>query len=87
MDSKGVVYGTTAWGGGSVCGSSLCGVVFSLAHTESGWKETVLHAFRGGKSDGVEPEESVILDQKGNLYGTAGSSYGDGAGVVFEVTP
>jgi hypothetical protein len=87
MDSNGVLYGTTAWGGGSVCGSTLCGVVFSLAHTDGGWKETVLHAFRGGKSDGVEPVESLILDQKGNLYGTAGSSYGDGAGVVFEVTP
>jgi hypothetical protein len=73
MDGKGVLYGTTYWGGGC----SLCGVVFKLNRTRNAWKETVLYDFRGG--DGSGPRESLILDKRGNIYGVAGN-------VVFEVT-
>lgn len=79
MDGKGALYGTTDWGG--EC--SLCGVVFKLKRTKSTWKETVLYDFQGGY--GAGSQESLILDGQGNLYGTAGSAYGNGAGIVFEV--
>ena len=80
MDANGTLYGTTYWGGTCV----YCGVVFKMSRINNTWKETVLYNFQGG--DGSGPQQSLILDAQGNLYGTAGSSFGDGAGIVFEVT-
>jgi hypothetical protein len=56
-----------------------CGVVFRLARTDSGWQETVLHNFRGGKSGGANPQQALTLDGQGNIYGVAFS-------IVFEIT-
>jgi len=80
MDANGTLYGTTYWGGTCV----YCGTVFKMSRINNAWKETVLYNFQGG--DGAGPQQSLILDAQGNLYGTAGSSFGSGAGVVFEVT-
>jgi uncharacterized repeat protein (TIGR03803 family) len=82
-DTAGNLYGTTIYGGSPNCD---CGVVYKLAPQKSGkWKYTVLHTFVG--SDGAQPDANLILDDKGNLYGTAatGGQYGDG--VAFELTP
>jgi hypothetical protein len=60
--------------------------VYKLLPRKNGkWKYTVLHTFIG--SDGAQPAASLILDDKGNLYGTTstGGAYFDG--VAFEVTP
>jgi hypothetical protein len=85
MDTSGVLYGTTSAGGRCplYCGS---GVVFKLTHTKYGWEETVLHAFQGG-SDGTTPNQSLILDGRGNLYGTTSPDpyISAGYGTVFEV--
>src|SRR5579872_4910091 len=54
---------------------------------------TVIHTFTGGK-DGSYPYAGLVIDEKGNLYGTAnqgGSEYGscppanDGCGTVFQM--
>jgi len=83
LDSAGNLYGTTIYGGSPQCG---CGVVYKLAPNKHGkWKYTVLHTFLG--SDGAQPDANLILDDKGNLYGTAATAGPYGAGVVFEVTP
>lgn len=78
-DAAGNLYGTTVYGGesGSSCGCCGCGVVFKLDKTG---KETVLHRFRGGTSDGMWPEALLIRDSAGNLYGTTiqGGQYGEG---------
>jgi uncharacterized repeat protein (TIGR03803 family) len=82
------LYGTTYDGGtGSACGpfgGQPCGTVFEVSYTEgSGWTETVLYSFAGG-TDGASPEDSVIFDKAGNLFGTTfGGGIGDG--VVFEI--
>jgi len=84
-DASGVLYGTTS---GGYVGTGP-GVVFKLVHTKYGWRESVLHTFSGG-SDGSRPEQSLILDGQGNLYGTTNPyPYGQnvGYGTVFEVTP
>jgi uncharacterized repeat protein (TIGR03803 family) len=78
MDDSGSLYGVTSWGGAG-CSWPGCGVIFKLTRTGSGWRETVLHNF-GGNSDGVNPQEALILDVKGNLYGVAGN-------IAFELTP
>jgi len=83
MDKAGNLYGTTIAGGDPLCG---CGVVYELAPGADGkWVYTVLHTFVG--SDGAEPDANLILDDKGNLYGTTATGGPGGAGVAFELTP
>jgi hypothetical protein len=82
LDSAGSLYGT-ANGGDPKCGP--CGVIFKLAPQKSGkWKYSVLHTFHG--PEGADPY-GVILDSKGNIFGTAYDGGKYGYGVVFEITP
>jgi uncharacterized repeat protein (TIGR03803 family) len=83
FDKAGNLYGTTAFGGSAQCG---CGVVFKLTPGSNGkWKYTRLHAFIA--SDGYEPAAGLIIDSRGNLYGTTAVGGKYGGGVVFEITP
>ncbi len=60
-DSEGNLYGTTVAGG-----ANGVGAVFKLSSTG---EESVLYSFKGG-SDGENPVAPLILDERGNLYGT-----------------
>ncbi|MGH9918464.1 MAG: choice-of-anchor tandem repeat GloVer-containing protein, partial [Nitrososphaerales archaeon] len=83
MDKAGNLYGTTSRGGGTGCSGDGCGTVFELAPDGT---ETILHAFQGG-SDGELPQNGVVEDSAGNLYGTTGAGGTGAVGTVFEVTP
>jgi uncharacterized repeat protein (TIGR03803 family) len=85
MDSAGNLYGTTSAGG-----YDSSGIVFKLDTTGT---FTVLHSFNLS-TDGGFPNDNLILDSKGHLYGTCtwgGSSGagcgGNGCGTVFKLTP
>lgn len=78
MDGAGNLYGTT-----SIGGTSSKGIAYKL---ESDGTEKVLHTFTGG-SDGGEPFAGLILDRKGNLYGTTFYGGANNDGVVFELAP
>lgn len=88
FDQAGNLYGT-----GTAGGPQDEGVAFELSPTSSGpWTETVLHGFSiaYGK-DGGSPNGSLVIDQAGNLFGTA--SYGGngcdasgGCGIAFELS-
>jgi uncharacterized repeat protein (TIGR03803 family) len=85
MDTEGNLYGTTEFGGSSPdCGPLGCGVVFKLDTTN---KETVLHTFGGSRGEGANPTAGLVLDAKGNLYGTTeyGGGGSNGAGMVFKL--
>ena len=83
MDRTGNLYGTTINGGDANCG---CGVVYKLSPGSNGkWTYTVLHRFAG--TDGAQPAANLILDDKGNLYGTTITGGAGGYGVAFELTP
>jgi len=91
LDSKGNLYGTTDRGGRypDNCNHNGCGVVFKL---DTAGKETVLHNFTGGADGGI-PVTGLVMDDSGNLYGTAVQG-GDtkcnpsnGCGVVFQIRP
>jgi uncharacterized repeat protein (TIGR03803 family) len=85
FDQAGNLYATTALGGINACANG-CGVVFKLTPGSNGkWNYSVLHRFTG--SDGANPAAALILDQKGNLYGTTTLGGAGGYGVVFEITP
>ena len=80
MDKAGTLYGTTDQGG-----IHQFGVVYKLERTGRVWRETVLHSFSGYPSDGDNAAAGVILDSKGNMYGTTlfGGTYN--GGTVFKV--
>jgi uncharacterized repeat protein (TIGR03803 family) len=78
FDRSGDIYGTTATGGTGQCYDG-CGVVYKLAPRTGGkWAYAVLYDFDGSYE--TPPDGRLILDPRGNLYGTALS-------VVYEVTP
>lgn len=75
FDQQGNLYGTTQFGGNN----GDFGIVFKLAPSGGGWSESILYNF-GLPTNG--PLSGVVMDNAGNLYGTAA----DG-GVVFELSP
>ena len=77
-DAAGNLYGTTTYGGGAGLG-----VVYKVDATGH---ETVLHSFTGA-ADGGHPNAALILDAKGNLYGTTVNSGAGFGGVVFRMDP
>jgi len=85
FDALGNLYGETFFGGGS----QNAGTVFQLVPpgTPGGtWTENVLHRF-GSPDDGAQPISSLLIDQRGALYGTAALRYSSGGGAFFKLTP
>ena len=80
FDSAGNLYGTTRFGLGN-------GSVFQLTPSGQSWTLHTLYAF-SGYSDGGWPEEGVIIDAAGNIFGTTPwLPYTDNPGTVYELTP
>lgn len=79
MDSNHNLYGTTFDGG-----ALNQGTVFKV----NAWtgKEEILHSF-GGNGDGALPYSGLLLDGKGNLYGTTSNGGIAGAGTIFKLSP
>ena len=87
-DSGGNLYGTTSFGGDSNCNAGNgCGTIFKV---DKNGNATLLYNFEDS-TDGGYPATGVIVDAKGNVYGTAFSggapTCGGGCGVVFRVDP
>jgi uncharacterized repeat protein (TIGR03803 family) len=82
FDSAGNLYGTAYLGG-----SAGYGTVFQLKRSANGaWSEVVLQSFPSSSSDGKYPN-GLLVDSKGNLYGTTSAGGSAGVGTVFEITP
>ena len=62
---NGMIYGTTLYGGAY----KNFGAVYQLKYSNGAWQESVLYSFTGG-TDGSYPCCGVVMDAKGNLYGT-----------------
>ena len=77
-DSEGNLYGTTAFGG-----ASGNGTVFKL---ETSGNFTTVYSFTGA-ADGARPQAGVIVDSKGDIFGTASGGGANGVGTVFVITP
>jgi uncharacterized repeat protein (TIGR03803 family) len=78
-DGQGNFYGTTS--GGTVTGDY--GTVFRL---DLKGRETVLHHFKAA-TDGVYPQAGLLLDARGNLYGTTSGLDAFNYGTVFKIAP
>jgi uncharacterized repeat protein (TIGR03803 family) len=81
FDKEGNLYGTTLYGG-AYGADHKGGTVWEL--TPSGTL-TVLHNFELNEIDGYGSDAGVVMDEKGNFYGTTyyGGTYG--SGTVYEV--
>jgi uncharacterized repeat protein (TIGR03803 family) len=89
FDSGGALYGTTFLT--TACGDpSDKGTVFKLTPPvppATQWTETLLHEFTGGSNDGANPNDHLILDSAGALYGTTQLGGTPNSGTVFKLTP
>jgi uncharacterized repeat protein (TIGR03803 family) len=86
IDAEGNLFGTTqftAEARGANLGKG--GTVFEVVKTASGYASTptTLVSFNG--ADGANPVASLIMDAKGNLFGTTYLGGTPGLGTVFEV--
>jgi len=77
--ADGNLYGTTQYGGSTVCGQG-CGTVFRIT-TEG--QLTTIHTFTG--ADGWQPYGGVTADLQGYLYGTTLFGGSRNGGVVFKM--
>jgi hypothetical protein len=79
MDGSGNLYGTAPSEPGN-------GIVFKLARGSNGWKESILHRFSRSR-DGNGPDDGVVLDGSGGMYGVTEEGGASGAGAIFEIKP
>ena len=77
FDQQGNIYGTTGEGGNGY----LQGVVWKLT---SSYTESIIHTFSG--PDGDNPYGGLIIDSKGNLFGTTKIGGASNFGTVYELT-
>lgn len=79
----GNLYGTTYY-----AGANDVGTVYKLTRNkDDSWSESVLYSFKGG-SDGDSPISTLVIDARGNLYGTTsdGGAANCGCGTIFRVS-
>jgi uncharacterized repeat protein (TIGR03803 family) len=82
FDGSGNLYGTTQSGG-----KKNDGVIFKLTPSNGTWTETVVHSFGGWPKDGARSYANLIMDTKGNFYGTTIFGGANDPGVLFEYIP
>jgi uncharacterized repeat protein (TIGR03803 family) len=83
FDGAGNLYGTTENGG-----ANSGGTVFKLSPGSGGaWTESIVYAFGVTGTDGNYPITGVVLDGKGNIYGTNYYGGSNGVGTVFRISP
>lgn len=86
-DVFGNLYGTASARSGNCTNgvvSSACGVIYELSLGSNGeWSRAIIHTFGG--ADGINPV-SLIIDSRGNLYGTTTNGAANGFGAVFMLT-
>jgi uncharacterized repeat protein (TIGR03803 family) len=88
IDPAGNLYGSgvegAAFGGGAI---------FELTPSSGSWTYTIIYSFNFNNShDGINPEDNLILDSAGNLYGTTnqggtGTCTAFGCGTAFKLSP
>lgn len=82
LDKEGNIYGTTEYGG-AYSNATTDGTIFEISTSGA---ETVLHNFNYF-TDGANPLAGLVMDAKGNLYGTASEGGKYYLGTIFELTP
>jgi uncharacterized repeat protein (TIGR03803 family) len=77
LDAEGDLFGTCNSGG-----AKGLGTVWEI---EAGGKSVTLHSFGASSTDGTFPSAGVVLDSKGDLFGTCFSGGAKGMGTAWEI--
>ena len=77
-DQQGNIYGTTVDGG-----QHGLGVVYELMRSGNNWTEVPIYSFSG--PDGSGPYAGVVIDSKGNLFGTTRVGGANDLGAIYEL--
>jgi uncharacterized repeat protein (TIGR03803 family) len=83
-DGAGNIYGATSFGG-----TNTTGTVWELVYSKSKktYAESILYEFgASGSGDGNNPYGGLVMDSKGNLYGTTVNGGTSGIGMVYQLT-
>lgn len=92
-DAAGNLYGTTLHGGiypyPSPCADNQgCGVAFQMRPRPDGsWSYRVLHWFGSFIGDGELLNGGMVVDSKGNVFGSSGVGGPTFSGTVFQLSP
>ena len=88
--NAGLLSGNNAFYGVASGGANSTGAVFQLTPPSvrgKPWIETVLYSFAGFSSvDAAFPSSELIMDRKGNLYGTALLGGANNLGAVYQLS-
>jgi uncharacterized repeat protein (TIGR03803 family) len=93
FDGSGNIYGTTSTGGmfnrncTEIDYGLGCGTVFELTPSASGWNETILYKFIGGREEDGSSPSGLVWDQQGNFYGTVEDAAAYDYGAIFKLAP
>ena len=82
-DSANNLYGTSTYGGAYGLGS-----IFKLTPPSSpggAWTESILYSSKNDSITGYEPSQSLMLDRKGNLWGTMTLGGANNYGTIYEL--
>ena len=79
-DANGDLFGTTQQGG-----ASGYGTVFEIVNTATGYATAPTRLVSFNSSNGASPAGSLLIDAKGDLFGTTQSGGASGQGAVFEI--
>jgi uncharacterized repeat protein (TIGR03803 family) len=89
--NAGLLAGNNVLYGVASGGANFTGAVFQLTPPSvrgKPWTETVLYSFTGfGSVDAAFPSSELIMDRKGNLYGTALLGGANILGAVYQLSP
>jgi uncharacterized repeat protein (TIGR03803 family) len=69
------------------CAGSLLLVLFAMAGLATAQQEKVISNFDGSTAGGQNPNQGLVFDSSGNLYGTTAANGTAGQGIVFELMP
>jgi uncharacterized repeat protein (TIGR03803 family) len=85
-DQNGNIYGTAYAGGNYTATNFAGGTLWELTPSGSAWSFTLLHDFTGD-TDGNGPDDALMLDSAGNIFGTTAYGGPSEFGDVFEFSP
>ena len=92
-DAAGNLYGNTLHGGiypyPTPCGDNEgCGLVFQMRpRPDTTWSYRILHWFGAFPTDGLLLNGGLVVDGKGNVYGSTAVGGPTGTGTVFALSP
>ncbi len=83
-DPAGDLFGTTA-GGGQFGAFPGDGTVYEIPYTDGSYASTPTELVNFNITDGEDPQDSLIINTAGDLFGTTQMGGANGDGTVFEI--